>query len=325
MVNKDNHWISVKKLSKYCISILFYSLILVGASCEDEDFTEVYLEGKPIPGIEIFFPMGFYDAEPLMPKISPNGKKLLFTGPASLPDWKGLWVMDLSSQQKTLLHPNGRLGDWSPDGQWIVFNVGSGIYKIMNDASNLIELLPSDGYFEPDWSPNDVIYFGGNFGAGTINQDGSEQTFYEELGGHGDWHPSENKIVSSKDSGLRIFNLDLNNYNDIESVLADDFDRFPKYSSTGDKITFYNKNGIYIRDLIDNSFKRILPNQLYNSDYSPELYYAYPSWHPDGQHIVYEHFEITRSERGFNSTYVEGIIQFYKVPVDSAIAVSNLK
>lgn len=320
------------KITDSVFRILFPAVLLLLQGCsEDNPVQEIYLEGEPVPGIEIFFPLGFYDAEPLMPKISPDGKKLLFTGPSSLPEWRGLWVMNLETQEKTLVHPEGRLGDWAPDSEWIVFNIQSGIHKIKVDGTELTQLLPNEGYFEADWSPNNTIYFGGNNGAGIINQDGTGKLIIHEIGGHGDWHPFENRLISLKEFSeylkFPIYDFEQNKVTTVLDGIASKSNRFPKYSTAGNRITFFNSSGIYLMGVDNSNVKRIIPSQLYDNQRSenPEIYSAYPSWHPDGEHIIYEHFEITRSKRDIDATHAEGYIRFYKVKASDALAASNLK
>lgn len=319
------------KIATLVFTILFLTTLLLLHGCSDDDHVkEIYHEGEPVSGIEIFFPLGFYDAEPLMPKISPDGKKLLFTGPTSLPEWKGLWVMDLETQEKTLLHPNGRLGDWAPDSESIAFNIQSGIYKIKVDGTELFQLLPNEGYFEADWSPNYIIYFGGNEGAGIINQDGSGKLIIHEIGGQGDWHPFDNRLISLKEySGNLKFPIYDFNQHEVTTVLSgasSKSNRFPKYSNMGNRITFFNSSGIYTMNADNSNVKRIIPSQLYGekSKRNPKIYSAYPSWYPDGNHIIYEHFEITRSKRVIDATHVEGYIRFYRVNINDALTISNL-
>jgi len=330
----------VKKLFKYCISLLFYSLLLIWSGCEDEDVREIYIDGEPIPDIEIFFPLGFYDAEPLMPKISPDEKKLLFTGPASLPEWKGLWIMDLETQVKTLVHPDGRSADWAPDSEWIAFNTGTQIFKIRSDGTELTQLTFDGSNFFPDWSPSNYIYYDSNEQSASglnfiwrMDIDGANKirlSYTPELGENRmpDCSFDGNQIAHIRYIGIdypELFLMDNNGTSEIRLTYNNFDELVPRLNNT--KIAFYNSSGIYLIDSDGLNITRILPNHLYNSDHAGDikLYTAYPSWHPDGKHIVYEHFKIARSKRIFDDTYVEGTIQFYKVNADSASDISNLK
>jgi Tol biopolymer transport system component len=331
--------------STFCTLFILFTI-----GCSDDEYKEVYLPGDPIEGIKIFFPLGFYDAEPLMPKISPDGKKLLFTGPSSLPDWKGLWVMDLETQVKTLVHPNGSLGDWAPDSEWIVFNIGTEIYKININGTGLKQLtypieVSVDGLtyssnsFSPDWGgANQIAYYlsidfrTNESGTRVVTNDGEELVKNIQLS-QPNWHPTENKLIgirgissNSSETRFPIYDLTANIEQTVLLSVHDEFNKQPQFSPSGEKILFYNRKGIHILNLGQQQNKRIIPNHLYNSSYkgNPNLYSAYPSWHPDGEHIIYEHFEIIRSKRVIDATHVEGYIRFYKVNVNDALAISNL-
>jgi Tol biopolymer transport system component len=317
--------------------------VLLFQGCSDDDsFNEIYLEGEPIPGVEIVFPLGLYDGEPLMPKISPNGKMLLFKGPTSLPDWKGLWVMDLETKEKILLHPDGKIGDWAPDSEWIAFNINTNIYKIKKDGSNLTQLTFEGRNFYPAWSGDSNLIAYDNTSCGSQSQppppnscgilicdhEGSNKNFLVR-GRIPSWGLDNHYLIynglhselfmftfsDSVSLQLTTLNLDSASFNEIRSI--------DTYSET-EKVLFHNSNGIYYFDLRSGSLERILPNELYNSTISPEFYFAYPSWHPDGEHIIYEHFEITHTKRYTDKTHVEGSIKFYKVNAAAAVATSNL-
>lgn len=340
----------MRRLQLLINSIICFLSLFVLASCDEDEYQEVYLKGEPIVGVDIFFPLGFYDAEPLMPKISPDGKKLLFTGPSSLPDWKGLWVMDLETQVKTLVHANGRLGDWAPDSEWIVFNIDTEIYKININGTGLKQLTYpievsvgnltySSNSFSPDWGETNRIayYLSIDFrtnesGTRVVTNEGEELMKNIQLS-QPNWHPTENKLIgirgissTSSETRFPIYDLTANIEQAVLLSVQDEFNKQPQFSTSGEKILFYNRKGIYILNLGQQQNKRIIPNHLYNSSYkgNSNLYSAYPSWHPDGEHIIYEHFEIIRSKRVIDATQVEGYIRFYKVNVNDALAISNL-
>lgn len=320
----------MKVVLKTCMAFLL--LLLYGCS-KDEYEKEIYLAGEPIPGVEIFFPMDFYDAGLLMPKISPDGKKLLFTGPASLPEWRGLWVMDMETQERTLLHKDGMAGGWAPDSEWIAFNIGTQIYKMKINGTGLTQLTFEGRNFLPDWSPdgNSILYDNTDCGSvvdpipenscGVLRLDFNRMVkkLVVPFVRNPKWFPNQLKFLTS--GGVIFDSIG----NSIDTLPLQEGYRGADISING-QIILSNSKGIIL--LNESTFlKRIIPNHLYNSSYQGNinLYSAYPSWHPDGKHIIYEHFEITRSKR-FNddTTHVEGYIKFYKVNVDSAINRSNL-
>lgn len=310
-------------------NIVFIVLLMIG--CTKDETEQIYLEGEPIPSVEIFFPMGFYDAEPLMPKISPDGKNLLFCASTSLPEWTGLWVMDLATQERTLLHSDGRVGDWSPDSEWIAFNIGTQIYKIRKDGTELTQLTFEGRNFSPDWSPdgNSILYNNTSCGSQadpipeyscgvlTMDSNTNEKKFIVSFVGTPKWFPTQDKFLTS---GGEIFNLDGLN---IHTLSLEEGYKGADINPIDERIIMSNSGGVSVIDANGEGLKRIIPNHLYWNE-SPEIYSAYPSWLPDGKYIIYEHFEITRSKRFSDETHVEGYIKFYKVNVDSAINSSNL-
>lgn len=317
----------------FVTALVICSLLLFCESCNEDEKIDSFQTGEPISGIEIFYPLASFTGDPLMPKISPDGTMLLFTGPSNAQGWQGLWIMNLESQQLTQLHPNGRLADWSPDSGWVVFNNGTAIFKIRTDGTELTMLLPNDGYYEPDWSHDDRIYFGGNQGAGIMNADGTNQLFLSELGGQGDWHPQEDIIITIKASDspvawYQFFVCDPGE-NSVLNMLGakkNRLNQYPKYSPSGDQICFFNESGISIMNSNGENLTRIIPSYLTGPDrkQNPKLYTAFPSWHPDGQRIVYENFEITKSKRVDGELLLEGYLRFYLVNVDAAISLTNL-
>ncbi len=71
------------------------------------------------------------------------------------PDSSGIYLINPDGTAKRLFlmakHVNGI--DWSPDGQWIVANVGSELWKI-SYPEGLVDSLLTDGqYYYPSWSP----------------------------------------------------------------------------------------------------------------------------------------------------------------------------
>lgn len=312
---------------------MLYSLLLFAACDDSDDVREIYLEGEPVAGIEISFPMGFFDQEPLMPKVSPDGKTLLFTGPESLPDWKGLWVMDLETQQKTLLNQSGRLGDWSPDGEWIVFNIGTQVYKTKRDGSELTQLTFDGRNFFPDWSPDgESIVISGQAFTTIINVEGDIIQFLDGAGGMPDWKANSKSIIGFKGFSstsiwkqLTVYDLNQDKVIQVLDAAKGQDNRYPRASPDGSKIAFWNVTGIYIGSDDGLELKRIIPSHL-NSTYhgKKKIYCNSPSWYPDGNHIVYDNFQITDYTHTSQGTQVAGVIRFYKVNVSEALAGSNL-
>ncbi len=237
--------------------------------------------------------------------------------------------MDLETQEKSLLHPDGRYGDWSPDGEWIAFNIGTQIYKIKKDGSELTQLTFEGRNFSSDWSPDGERLAITNSLSGItliLASDGKVIQSLHGAGGVTDWNAdgtATNGVRVDDWAKFLIYDLNLNTVTQELDASPGEDNRDPKYSPDGSRIVFQNPRGIWVMNANGKDLRRIIPSHLY-WNYRPEIYSAYPSWHPDGKHIIYEHFEITRSKRFSDETHVEGYLRFFKVNVDSALKISNL-
>ena len=72
------------------------------------------------------------------------------------PDSSGIYLINPNGTGKSLFlmakHVNGV--DWSPDGRWIVANVGSELSKISYPEQAVDTLLSNGQYYYPSWSPD---------------------------------------------------------------------------------------------------------------------------------------------------------------------------
>jgi hypothetical protein len=306
----------------------------------------VYLEGQQIPGTEIFFPLGFYSLGS-SPKVSPDGHFIVYEDQRfqldpSIPP--GLYILDLSTLEKRLLVEGFAYNaDWSPNGEWIVFNTYPKIHKIKVNGDSLTQLTHQGNNFFPDWSPDGqwIVYdrsladASGPGGIWVMKADGTEKRWIGE-GRDPSWDFSSHKIVGMINEAINgtssYWKLVFYQISPDSLIGISEFKnktiRVPEYSPDGSRITFWTPEGIWITDSEDGISKRILPNHLSNPSYQGKisLFVGNPSWYPDGEHLIYEHFKITRYENpqpGFGPFW-EGYYSFFKVNVDSALAISNL-
>lgn len=312
-------------------------LLVLLSSCHYDDthvVPEIYSEGQQIPGTAMHFPQGqntevaLYNGSALLPKISPDGTKLLYTGDLTLGN-RGLWVMDLETQQKKLIITDGIHADWGPDSEWIYFNLldlqiykaridGTVIQQLTFEGSNLYPVCSSDGNF--------ILYHNADikdYGVLMINAQGTRQKLIvANLGYFPAWFPNQEKFFVANGQSY-----------DTAGILVNDasikFRQGPGISSISpldNRIVISTLNGIYIANPDGSLLKRIIPNHLYNNYYNGplKLWAQNASWHPDGEHIIYEHFAIDKAIQTSDGLHIKGTMSFYKVNVDSAIMVSNL-
>jgi Tol biopolymer transport system component len=302
----------------------------------------VYLEGQQIPGTELFSPLGFYDLRS-RPKVSPDGHFIVYEDQRfqldpSIPP--GLYILDLSTLEKRLLVEGFAYNaDWSPDREWIAFNTYPQIHKIKVNGDSLTQLTTQGNNFFPDWSPDGqwIAYdrslsdASGPGGIWVMKTDGSEKRWIGK-GADPSWHPSSQKILGFIGDSLNYKRLVFYHINPDTLIGISEFKNktigVPEYSPDGSRILFGTPEGIWIADSEGEKAKRILPNHLSNPSYQGKisLFVGNPSWYPDGEHLIYEHFKITRYENpqpGFGP-FMEGFYSFYKVNVDSALLISNL-
>ena len=117
-------------------------------------------------------PVGINDSHPF---FSPDGKYIVFRRHVDAKHNSSLNVLNLKTGKiKELAEVDAVAPNWSPDGKYIVFassinvnGMGSGIWRINADGSNLRELLPSKlhghsilSLSRPRWSPDSrkIVY-----------------------------------------------------------------------------------------------------------------------------------------------------------------------
>ena len=146
----------------------------------------------------------------LTPAVSPDGKYVaLFHISIDTSKTTGLYIWDLETGEKTLLLSGDvRNPDFSPDGMWLVFNVGDQIFKVRLkedmsgiDSSTLRQLTYEGRNYFPTWSPSgSLIAFDSNregSGYKVWIRDSASGNFLRKIcgGRNPDWAPSGNRIV----------------------------------------------------------------------------------------------------------------------------------
>ncbi len=331
--------------------MLGLGILLLCGSCNERavepelEFPYQFLKGNLISGTEYFFPLQFYDYSLSEPEVSPNGEELLYRQIYGLPrDSSGLYRLNLQTGERRFLVEGGYNGTWSPDGKWVAFNIYPQIYKIKTNGDSLTQLTRGEGSFNPRWSPDGRrIGFGGNAPyVNVVNHDGTGIGFIGDsvFAGIADWHPTGTRVMGgqrgvSPTTKLGVFNLQTNRTEQVLDLGTHTSVGRAFYSPDGSRICFNSNRGIYVMNSDGSNLKRILPLYVQNgygyiSGEQVGFLALNASWYPDGRHIIYEGFFVTRLWRARPEEYsgigiaLEGSLGFYKVNVDSAIAASTL-
>ena len=118
------------------------------------------------------------------PKLSPNGKYLLFHRGNSIYSRANVWVREISTGVETLVYANNdyvvNFG-WTPDSNQIIFDYSCGISRINRDGSGIQSLVNSDCYDDaPDARASDgkIVFHNttGSNGLMLCNSDGSSRS-----------------------------------------------------------------------------------------------------------------------------------------------------
>ena len=232
------------------------------------------------------------------PSVSPDGQKIAYNKMRT----GHIWIYSLIDGTEKCLtpdEPEAVSPIWSPDGNYIAYNLDYGIWIISSNGDNPRQIIYQEGHYfvGQSWSPDGKKLV---FGTGkltstnstdiwTINIDDKKITELTSNPEYNDrepiWSPNGSEIAfisTGRDEvpgsiwtipshGGTIKQLNEN----IENVWA------PTWSPDGSKIAFcsYPVNTLYIYSLADSSLRRGFLQ-------TTSLRYATPNWLPDGNSIV---------------------------------------
>ncbi|MCJ7651587.1 MAG: hypothetical protein MUP85_23515, partial [Candidatus Lokiarchaeota archaeon] len=211
--------------------------------------------------------------------------------------FSGIWLINAETRQKNpFLEYSPSWYSWSKDGHELAMVIRGQIYTINIpsvdpieiDTASLTQLTFESGYF-PSFSPDGdwIVYDSGQDSPGPnyiwkMRVDGSEKKCIS-ITGTGewrmpDWSPVGNSILHQRaiiNFGAEIFLMDTMG-NEIKRLTIDlDFDRYPKFSSSGDVVGFLSKplNGprkIRIINSDGTNLRSVSPDWAYLFDFSPD-------------------------------------------------------
>ncbi len=143
-----------------------------------------------------------------LPKWSPDGQKILFTGTDDDFEFQGVYVMDADGRNAELLVNDALNASWSPDGANIAFEAdfystqGKEIAVMNADGSSPVRLTYDNGAdIDPVWSPDGtrILWLAGGQ-AYTISVDGSDRRHINQIQGSSlqtgaRWSPDGTRVV----------------------------------------------------------------------------------------------------------------------------------
>ncbi len=333
-------------ISNKLLGIVCLGFIALLSSCKDDPKPDIFFEGDPIPGLKFYYPPKAYAYNDRSAKLSPDGTKLAFvnTNVASTdaPKPFGLYLFYLKTKKFKLVKELCFSPDWSPDGARLVFNYArslmslGNIYEADSSGNNVKQVSASIGGGPVAYSPDGKKIGFLNANATLDNQntfgvyENGNVNFYDMQAGFYDWNPARDEVIGIVRNDKPFFRT----FKSIGGTPLEDIippqDSNPndlQYSPDGTRLVYSNFQGVWVMNSDGTNAKRILPSYLFSNNRKPfRLHCASPSWHPDGKHIVYEHFTIINPhlEPISNINVTEGYLEYYIVDVEKALSVSNL-
>ncbi|MBK7106024.1 MAG: PD40 domain-containing protein [Ignavibacteriae bacterium] len=260
------------------VSILFYNCSKKPTEIDDDD-----------PCIYCPFDFILIDFHPAW---SPDGMTIAYVHSDTNKGKTGIYLIESSGANNRLFFASAGAGtpDWSPNGDWLVFENYANIFKIKTNGDSLIQLTSEGSNYFPSWSSdNNWIFYDSNRDSPNgmnfiwkMTIDGTIHTriVYTPLEGEA---RQPNNSYSNKILHIRfligvesseIFEMNSDGSNITRLTFNSATDRYPKYSSDGSKIAFSsqstnNKFQISVMDYDGKNIKQLTTTQGYYCDWSP--------------------------------------------------------
>ncbi len=211
----------------------------------------------------------------------------------------GIYVMDPDCSNRIRIFLSRRVInlDWSPDGQWVIANERSLLFKISYADGAVDTLLRGSEYYYPVWSPDGskiacVLRGGPTSGIYTLNHDGSEYRLIIPWGDFPVWFSPDSILYLNLDSDLPVGSICISDARGQNRRLVVDgsscgITRFEKINAHfGNKrvtasavipgASFY----LYTYDMQQNDLRRFL------------AYADFADFSPDGDSIIYTYIKV---------------------------------
>ncbi len=242
-----------------------------------------------------------------VPRFSPDGTRILFdVGSVSFES--GVWVMDAGGKNATQISSGCASPAWLPSGQEFVCWEFSGEsqqsslvkYRLDTKRKEVLRQLPSTApYLSAAPDGRSVVFMTATgsvpnlWFASLTGGDAHQITFDTELAGFPTFSPDGKNIVFEQKRGDKTDILIMPAAGGTPQQITDDSDQDWPHSWSPDarKIAFAGLRdfvwNVWTVDLATKQEKKITPYTQMNH------YVRYPTWSPDGKHIVFELGETT--------------------------------
>lgn len=293
-----------------------FLIILVLAfltTCSDEPYP-VYDEGEVL--WQANQELTSFTNVDMEPQITPDGNELVYIDAYAKDPYRfQLMKRNLITDEASFIYDYAYAIDLSPDGEWVAFNAAYGIIRKISvngeGFAPFANINVGTANFSPTWHPDgkSIAYVRGGSSDATQpsglcflkNEEINE--FIASVGGYPDIFPDGDRIIATRGYDQSIWKkFPILNIASKEEVARLDAtvnanNQHPKVSPDGEKILYWNwEKGIYIMDVDGKNVQRIIPRlHFYEKKIGEYIGFisTSPSWHPDGKHIVYQHFAIT--------------------------------
>lgn len=299
---------------------------MLSVGCNNDPYP-IYQEGEVL--WQMSDQVGYSSGADMEPLITPDGLELVYVNVYGKQDQFKLMKLNLFSNQQSIIHSFGYAADISPDGQWLAFNSSYGAISKIKLNGDSLQLLTANDDFTPDWSPDGTLIAFSNASCGTsgypalcglsiIEKSGNNKKLIGGGGVDNLW-VSNDKIFAGGDGYLDISGNQI-----VPFEVPKENMYHVSFSTDYEKILYWNLEGIWQIDPNGNNKISLIPyKHFYESKKGDYLGFlaSSPSWHPDGKHIIYQHFAITEHltcPTGFSCTDTEtfkGIVSVRKLKV----------